>query len=110
MPELMRQITILSDQRDQGVFVSLSEDGIAGAFPGVDAAHVAGLPCGDEIDVVGAGDAVMANLALALASNASTVEAMRIAMVAASIVVRQLGTTGVASRNDIAPLLKGLDE
>ena len=110
MPELMNQISILSDQRGQGVFVSLSEGGIAGAFPGVGATHVAGLPCDDEIDVVGAGDAVMANLALALAANASVVESMRIAMAAASIVVRQLGTTGVAARNEIAPLLKFFDE
>ena len=110
IPELMREISNLSNQKGQGVFVSLSEDGIAGAFPDVAAQHVAGLSCsGDEIDVVGAGDAVMANLALALASNASNVEAMRIAMAVASIVVRQLGTTGVATINGIATLLKDPD-
>ena len=58
-----------------------------------------------EIDIVGAGDAVMANLALALASGATAVEAMRLAMAAASVVIHQLGTTGVASIEDLAPLV-----
>ena len=63
-----------------------------------------------KIDIVGAGDAVMANLALALASNASAVESMNIAMAAASIVVRQLGTTGVATCNDISSVFKNIDK
>ena len=106
--ELMRKISYLADERGQGVFVSLSEDGIVGALPGAKASHVAGFSCGDQIDIVGAGDAVMANLALALASNASAVESMNIAMAAASIVVRQLGTTGVATCNDISSVFKNL--
>ena len=103
--ELMRQISILSDQTGQGVFVSLSEEGIAGAFPGFLADHVEGFPCRGEIDVVGAGDAVMANLALALAANGTAAESMRIAMAAASVVVKKLGTTGVATQNEIANIL-----
>lgn len=108
--ELMREISYLADERGQGVFVSLSEDGIVGALPGAKASHVAGFSCGDQIDIVGAGDAVMANLALALASNASAVESMNIAMAAASIVVRQLGTTGVATCNDISSVFKKIDK
>ena len=103
--ELMRQISILSDQTGQGVFVSLSEEGIAGAFPGFLADHVEGFPCRGEIDVVGAGDAVMANLALALAANGTAAESMLIAMAAASVVVKKLGTTGVATQNEIANIL-----
>jgi bifunctional ADP-heptose synthase (sugar kinase/adenylyltransferase) len=58
-----------------------------------------------EIDIVGAGDSVMANLAMALAAGAGTSEAMTLAMAAASVVVHQLGTTGTASQQDIRPLV-----
>ena len=54
-------------------------------------------PVRGEIDIVGAGDAVTANLAAALAAGASHREAMELAMAAASIVIHQLGTTGTAS-------------
>ena len=63
------------------------------------------FPCRGEIDVVGAGDAVMANLALALATNGTAAESMRIAMAAASVVVKKLGTTGVSTQNEIANIL-----
>ena len=102
---LGQAIEQLANDRGHAVFVSLSEEGILGALPGIAAEHVAGLPCRGEIDIVGAGDAVMANLALALASGATAVEAMRLAMAAASVVIHQLGTTGVASIKDLAPLV-----
>ena len=102
---LGQAIEKLANDRGHAVFVSLSEEGILGALPGIAAEHVAGLPCRGEIDIVGAGDAVMANLALALASGATAVEAMRLAMAAASVVIHQLGTTGVASIEDLAPLV-----
>lgn len=102
---LGQAIEKLANDRGQAVFVSMSEEGILGALPGIAAEHVAGLPCRGEIDIVGAGDAVMANLALALASGATAVEAMRLAMAAASVVIHQLGTTGVASIEDLAPLV-----
>ena len=63
------------------------------------------LPVRGEIDIVGAGDAVMANLAVALAAGAETGEAMRLAMAAASVVVHQLGTTGTANLEEIRPLV-----
>ena len=102
---LGQAIEQLANDRGHAVFVSLSEEGILGALPGIAAEHVSGLTCRGEIDIVGAGDAVMANLALALASGATAVEAMRLAMAAASVVIHQLGTTGVASIEDLAPLV-----
>jgi len=102
---LGQAIQQLANDRGQAVFVSLSEEGILGALPGIAAEHVVGLPCRGEIDIVGAGDAVMANLAMALASGATAVEAMRLAMAAASVVIHQLGTTGVASPGELAPLV-----
>ena len=62
-------------------------------------------PVRGPIDVVGAGDAVTANLAAALAAGADAREAMELAMAAASLVIHQLGTTGTASVAQIARLL-----
>jgi rfaE bifunctional protein kinase chain/domain len=87
------------------VFVTLSERGILGASPAGEVEHVAALPVRGEIDIVGAGDAVTANLASALASGARLREALELANAAASIVVHQLGTTGTATVAQIAGLL-----
>ena len=94
--------TGLADRTGQPVFVSLAECGIVGAGPGRPAEHVPALPVRSPIDIVGAGDAVSANLAVALASGAGLREAMQLAMAAASLVIHQLGTTGTASVPEIA--------
>ena len=105
LDDLCAAIGRLAADRGQPVFVSLSEEGIAGAKPGKAPEHVPCLPLRGEIDIVGAGDAVMANLAMALAAGAEVVEAMRFAMAAASVVVHQLGTTGTANLEEIRPLV-----
>src|SRR6185436_13232782 len=79
------------------VFVTLAERGIVAAAPDGTSEHVPSLPVRGEIDIVGAGDAVSANLITALAAGATLREAMELANAAASIVVHQLGTTGSAS-------------
>jgi rfaE bifunctional protein kinase chain/domain len=89
----------------QPVFVTLAERGIVGALPGQRPEHVAAHPARGPIDIVGAGDAVTANLAAALAAGADAREAMELAMAAASLVIHQLGTTGTASVFQIASLL-----
>jgi bifunctional ADP-heptose synthase (sugar kinase/adenylyltransferase) len=48
---------------------------------------------------------VTANLTAALAAGASLAEAVMAANVAASLVIHQLGTTGTATREQIARLL-----
>jgi bifunctional ADP-heptose synthase (sugar kinase/adenylyltransferase) len=63
------------------------------------------LPIRGEIDIVGAGDAVTANLTAALSAGAALKEALQIAQLAASIVIHQLGTTGTASVAQLAELL-----
>ncbi len=54
---------------------------------------------------MGAGDAVTANLAAALAAGGSPAEALELASAAASVVIHQLGTTGTASVSQIAETL-----
>lgn len=87
------------------VFVTLSEQGIVGADAQGRGEHAPALPVRGEIDIVGAGDAVTANLTAALASGASIREAIDLANAAASIVIHQLGTTGTASVAQLQKLL-----
>src|SRR5262249_15056660 len=95
----------LANRTGQPVFVSMAEQGIVGASPGCGPEHVPARAVRGPIDIVGAGDAVSANLAVALASGADLREAMQLAMAAASLVIHQLGTTGTASVPQIAELL-----
>jgi bifunctional ADP-heptose synthase (sugar kinase/adenylyltransferase) len=95
----------LAKSTGQPVFVTLAERGIVGVLPGQRPEHVAAHPVRGPVDIVGAGDAVSANLAATLAAGASLPEAMEIAMAAASIVIHQLGTTGTASVSEIAAVL-----
>ena len=86
----------LREQRGKPVFITCGESGIIVAHEGgVDAA--AGIRVDGMIDTVGAGDTVAAALAAALAVDADVLTAARLANVAASVTIRKLGTTGVAS-------------
>jgi rfaE bifunctional protein kinase chain/domain len=87
------------------VFATLAERGMLGASVDGKCEHVPALPLRGPIDIVGAGDAVTANLAAALARGASILEALELATAAASIVIHQLGTTGVARVDDLRELM-----
>src|SRR6266545_1474983 len=97
----------LSRKQGRQVFITLSERGILGASPNGEVSHVPALPVRGPIDIVGAGDAVTANLTAALAAGATTPEALELANAAASMVIHQLGTTGTASVDQIRSLLGG---
>ncbi|HKQ39623.1 MAG TPA: PfkB family carbohydrate kinase [Verrucomicrobiae bacterium] len=97
LEQLEEKALALARKNKQPVFITLSEQGILGAAPSGEVAHAAALPVRGEIDIVGAGDAVSANLTAALAAGASLSEAMTLANAAASIVIHQLGTTGTAN-------------
>lgn len=96
----------LAREKDRPVFVTLAERGVVCASPWTEPTHVPALPVRGEIDIVGAGDSVTANLTAAIASGATLREASEIAMAASSIVIHQLGTTGTASVPQIAELLR----
>ena len=83
------------------VVVTLAGRGMVGALPDGEAHHVPAYPVHGEIDIVGAGDAVTANLVLALAAGARMDEALLLASAAASVVIHQVGTTGVATVADL---------
>jgi rfaE bifunctional protein kinase chain/domain len=105
LDEVKRVAQTLAQRQGRAVFVTLSERGIAGAEPGGVVEHVPALPVRGPIDIVGAGDAVTANLAAAWAAGATLAETLAIAAAAASVVIHQLGTTGTATVTQLAPLL-----
>ncbi len=102
MPDVKRLARELAKRNGRTVFVTLSEQGILGANPDGEVVHLPTLPVRGPIDIVGAGDAVTANLAAALSGGANLGEALELANTAASIVVHQLGTTGTASVAQLA--------
>jgi len=105
LPTIIETAKQLAVRNDQPVFVTLAERGIVGASPDGHADHVPAYPVHGEIDIVGAGDSVTANLTAALAAGATVREALLLANAAASVVIHQLGTTGTASIAQIHPLL-----
>jgi bifunctional ADP-heptose synthase (sugar kinase/adenylyltransferase) len=95
----------LARRNGRPVFVTLAERGIVGANPDGTVEQVPALPLRGPIDIVGAGDAVTANLAAALSSGAMLRESIALAAIASSVVIHQLGTTGTARIADLAALL-----
>ncbi len=100
-----KQARQLAAKNKRMVFVTLSEDGMLGASPTGELEHLAAFPVHGPIDIVGAGDAVTANLTAALTAGASLLEALEMANAAASLVIHQLGTTGTAAIREVAKLL-----
>ncbi len=96
----------LARKNSRAVFVTLSERGILGAAPTGEVDHVPAIAVRGEIDIVGAGDAVSANLVSALAAGATLREALEIANAAASVVIHKLGTTGTATVAEIEEVLR----
>jgi bifunctional ADP-heptose synthase (sugar kinase/adenylyltransferase) len=105
LSEVREKAVELAKRQHHTVFITLAEDGMVGASPSGETAHVPALSLRGPIDIVGAGDAVTANLTLALASGASLTETLEIATAAASVVIHQLGTTGAATVPQISRLL-----
>jgi bifunctional ADP-heptose synthase (sugar kinase/adenylyltransferase) len=95
----------LARRQQHHVFVTLSEEGLLGAAPSGELVRVPTWPLRGEIDIVGAGDAVTANLTAALGAGADLGEAVQMANAAGSIVIHQLGTTGTASVSELRELL-----
>jgi len=86
------------------VFVTLGEEGILAATHD----HVfrePGVAVEPPLDVCGAGDAVLATLAMALGAGASPAEAAALGNLAGAVVVKKIGTTGTATVEEMAAVL-----
>lgn len=104
LDQLRNEAAELAAAQGNSVFITLAEHGIVGADRAGRTAHAPALPLRGEIDIVGAGDSVTANLAASLAGGAELKEALEIASLASSIVIHQLGTTGTATVAQIEEL------
>jgi rfaE bifunctional protein kinase chain/domain len=98
----------LFQKNQQPVFITLGEQGIL-ATDESGSEHIPGLPASGDIDIVGAGDSVMAGLMAALCAGATTKEAAIMGNLAASITIQQLGTTGTASRSQLRQRFKAFN-
>jgi rfaE bifunctional protein kinase chain/domain len=82
------------------VFITLGAEGIL-VWSGEAGWHVPAVPVTGPIDVVGAGDSVMAGIVAALCAGAKPEEAALVGNLVASITIQQIGTTGTASRQQV---------
>ena len=79
LDEIKRAAATLALERGRSVFVTLAERGIVAAGPSGEIEHVPALPVRGTIDIVGAGDAVTANITSALTAGATLREALEMA-------------------------------
>lgn len=91
----------LFQRNGQTVFLTLGSKGIL-AYHSGGMEFAQALPVRGPIDIVGAGDSAMSGIITALCAGATPGEAAQIGNLAASVTVHQVGTTGVASREDMA--------
>jgi len=96
-------------QRRSGrpVFITAAEEGIY-LFTAEGFQHVPAVPVEGPIDPVGAGDSVTAGLLASLCTGASLVEAATLANLVAAVTIRQLGTTGTASPDQVLAQFRAL--
>lgn len=90
----LRQITA------RNVFLTLDKEGIC-PISGEEPMVIPCPPVTGPIDIVGAGDSVTAGIVSALCSGATPREAAIIGNLTASITIRQLGTTGTATPEQV---------
>jgi rfaE bifunctional protein kinase chain/domain len=110
IPCLLPKLGAAAKRSQRPSFVTRAEDGIISVAPDETIFQEPALPTEEAIDIVGAGDAVSANLTAALAAGAAPTEAAFIANRAASVVVHKLGTTGTATVAEIQPLIQTTDD
>jgi rfaE bifunctional protein kinase chain/domain len=90
----------LQQRTSRPAFVTIGADGVL-VFDQQGMTHVPGVRVSGPIDIVGAGDSVMAGIVSALCCGASPVEAALVGNLVASITIQQIGTTGTATREQV---------
>ena len=88
------------DIHQKPVFITLGSEGISGFAEG-ESFYFPGYQIKGPIDIVGAGDSVLAGIGLSMCVGATPQEAAYIGNLVGSITVQQLGTTGIATQPDL---------
>lgn len=91
------------------VFLTVGADGIL-LFDAEGCEHIPAVPVSGPIDIVGAGDSVMAGIVSALCAGAEPIEAALIGNLVASITIQQIGTTGTASPQQILDSFRAIND
>ena len=96
----------LAQQNSGPVFMTI---GALGALhtDGGRVTHIPAPTVEGPIDICGAGDSFLSGLALALAAGADACEAALIGNLCSSVTIRQIGTTGTATREQIRMAAQG---
>jgi rfaE bifunctional protein kinase chain/domain len=95
----------LARRNRKPVFLTESARGISVFTPDGKKFRVGAHKIRGKIDVVGAGDAVLAAVAMSLAAGASPLEAAELGNAAGAVVVKKIGTTGAASVAELRRVL-----
>ena len=96
-PELARESGAELFRRNrEPVFLTVGAQGIL-LFTEAGCKHIPAVPVSGEMDIVGAGDSVMAGIVSALCNGAKPGEAALLGNLVASITIQQIGTTGTAT-------------
>lgn len=91
---------ILCGRNQKPIFITLGHEGICGTSNG-EFFHYPGFHTKGPIDIVGAGDAVLAAIGLAQSAGAEAKEAAYIGNLVGSLIVQQIGTTGTVTPNQL---------
>ena len=89
------------------VFVTVGEEGIL-LFTEEGGEHIRAVPVRGDIDIVGAGDSVMAGIVASLCTGADPRDAALVGNLVASVIIQQVGTTGAASRQQVFDRFRSL--
>lgn len=107
--DAMRVAHRLQEELGAACFLTRGERGMIAVDTDGTVCSVPGIRIEGNTDTVGAGDAVMASLAVALARGHSAARAAQLANLAASITVRQLQQTGTATAQQVLQALDHLE-
>ncbi len=101
---LVRVLPEFRERAAAPVLITLGERGMLVSDPAP--THVRGVPVEGPIDPTGAGDSATAGAVLSLAAGATLPEACLIGNLVASMTIEQLGVTGTARPDQLAPRLE----
>jgi rfaE bifunctional protein kinase chain/domain len=99
---------LISKKSGKPAFLTRGEFGMVVAAEG-ETTLIPGLQVIEQVDPVGAGDAVVATLTAALAAGATPTRAAELANIAGMITVKKLQTTGTASASEILAAVPSLN-
>ena len=91
---------LFGSKLERPIYITLGSEGISGYADGEDF-YYPGYRTSQQIDIVGAGDSVLAGCGLSLSAGATPKEAAYIGNLVGSITIEQIGTTGIATPEQV---------